>query len=99
MENILEQHEELLDKHDDDLCHIRKDLIDIKTRLGIKDLTNGQVKEYQEQLVKSLEDEKAERKEQDRVLREDLKSIDNKVWFIVTGIILLGLLDILKTMV
>lgn len=97
MEEILKKHDDEIDKHDSELCQIRQDLVDIKTRLGIKDLTNGQVKKYQEELIKSIVDEKIERKEQDAILREDIKSLDNKTWFILTGVILSILLEIAFT--
>ena len=91
---VIDKHDDLLDEHDDEICHIRQDLVDIKTRLGIKDLTNGQVQKYQEELIKSIVEEKMERKEQDAILREDIKSVDNKTWYILTGVILSILLEI-----
>lgn len=90
----IDKHDEILDEHDDEICHIRRDLVDIKTRLGIKDLTNGQVQKYQEELIKSVVEEKMERKEQDAILREDIKSLDDKTWYILTGVILSILLEI-----
>lgn len=93
-DNELRKHDEILDEHDDEICHIRQDLVDIKTRLGIKDLTNGQVQKYQEELIKSVVEEKMERKEQDAILREDIKSVDSKTWYILTGVILSILLEI-----
>lgn len=90
----IDKHDELLDEHNDEICHIRRDLVDIKTRLGIKDLTNGQVQKYQEELIKSVVEEKMERKEQDAILREDIKSLDDKTWYILTGVILSILLEI-----
>lgn len=87
VDQTLKQHEELIDKHDTRLDDIQQDLIDIKTRLGIKDLTNGQVIEYQKQLVKALEDEKIERKAND-------EKLDERLWFITTGIIISILLEI-----
>lgn len=91
---VIDKHDELLDEHDDEICQIRRDLVDIKTRLGIKDLTNGQVQKYQEELIKSVVEEKMERKEQDNILREDIKSVDSKTWYILTGVILSILLEI-----
>ena len=91
---VIDSHDNGLKKHDDEICHIRQDLVDIKTRLGIKDLTNGQVQKYQEELIKSVVEEKMERKEQDAILREDIKSVDNKTWYILTGVILSILLEI-----
>ena len=61
--------------------------MDIRTRLGIKDLTNGQVVDYQNQLAEALKDERNERKEQDALLRSDLKSIDSKTWWILGSVI------------
>lgn len=86
-DQTLKQHKELIDKHDTRLDSIQQDLIDIKTRLGIKDLTNGQVIEYQKQLVKALEDERIERKAND-------EKLDERLWFITTGIIVSVLLEI-----
>ena len=87
VDQTLKQQGELIDKHDTRLDSIQQDLIDIKTRLGIKDLTNGQVIEYQKQLVKALEDEKIERKAND-------EKLDERLWFITTGIIISVLLEI-----
>ena len=94
MDQTLKSHEQLIEKHEYKLEDIQQDLIDIKTRLGIKDLTNGQVVDYQKRLVQVINEEKAERKEQDTVLREDIKKIDDKTWYIVTGIILVVVLEI-----
>lgn len=87
MDQTLKSHEETLEEHDSEICHIRQDLIDIKTRLGIKDLTNGQVVEYQKQLADALKEEKEERKAMD-------EKLDNRTWYILTGIILSILLEI-----
>lgn len=87
MDQTLKQHEDLIDKHEDRLEIIQQDLVDIKTRLGIKDLTNGQVVEYQKQLADAIKEEKNERKEQDSLLRADLKSIDSKTWWILGSVI------------
>lgn len=94
LDKIIQEHDDQLEEHESDICRIRQDLVDIKTRLGIKDLTNGQVLKYYEQLTQTLDDEKQERKESDKVLREDIKEIDNKLWAVVTGIILMCLLNI-----
>lgn len=96
MNSTLKKHDEVLDEHDSEICHIRQDLIDIKTRLGIKDLTNGQVVEYQKQLVKAIEEEKSERKEQDAVLREDIKEQRNISWAIMTGVIFAILIEVVS---
>lgn len=87
MDQILKSHDEALEEHDSEICHIRQDLIDIKTRLGIKDLTNGQVVEYQKQLADALKEEKEERKAMD-------EKLDNRTWYILTAIILSILLEI-----
>lgn len=94
MDQTLKSHEQLIEKHEYKLEDIQQDLIDIKTRLGIKDLTNGQVVDYQKRLVQVINEEKAERKEQDTLLRDDIKKIDDKTWYIVTGIILVVVLEI-----
>jgi len=87
MDQTLKQHEHLIDKHEDRLEAMQQDLIDIKTVLNIKDLTNGQVVDYQKQLAEALKEEKVERKEQDSLLRSDLKSIDEKTWWILGSVI------------
>lgn len=91
---ILELHDELIDKHDDKIDSIQQDLTDIKVRLGIKDKTNGQVLQYQQELVEAQELERNERKEADKELKEDIKRLDDKTWYILTGVILVILLDI-----
>ena len=91
---ILELHDELIDKHDDKIESIQQDLTDIKVRLGIKDKTNGQVLKYQQELVEAQELERNERKEADKELKEDIKRLDDKTWYILTGVILVILLDI-----
>lgn len=96
MDQTLKNHEDVIEEHDSEICHIRQDLVDIKTRLGIKDLTNGQVVEYQKRLADAIDEEKRERKEQDKVLREDIKAVDDKTWTILTGIIILGILAIIE---
>ena len=88
--------DQTLKEHDDKIDHIQQDIVDIKTRLGIKDLTNGQVVEYQKQLVKAIEDEKVERKEQDNFLREDIKDIRNITWMIMVSVILAILLEVVS---
>lgn len=96
VDQTLKKHKEAIQEHDSEICHIRQDLIDIRTRLGIKDLTNGQVVEYQKQLVKVLEDEKLERKEQDNILREDIKDLRSITWMIMTGVILAILIELVS---
>ena len=91
MDSTLKKHDEIIDEHDSEICHIRQDLIDIKTRLGIKDLTNGQVVEYQKQLADAIAFEREERKAMD-------EKLDNRTWFILTGIIISILIEIGFTM-
>lgn len=87
MDSTLKKHEEIIDNHVSEICLIRQDLMDIKTRLGIKDLTNGQVVAYQKQLADALKEEKEERKTMD-------EKLDNRTWYILTGIIIAILLEI-----
>ena len=98
MDQTLKQHEELIDKHEVKLEDIQKDLIDIKVRLGIKDKTNGQVIEYQQQLVDAQEKEREERVLGDAQLREDIKRVDDKTWMILTGVILAILIEIVQVL-
>lgn len=94
MDQTLKEHEELIDKHEVKLEDIQQDLTDLKVRLGIKDKTNGQVVQYQKDLVDAQERERAERKEQDSILMSRIDKVDERLWFIVTGIILMVLLEI-----
>lgn len=94
VEQTLKAHEELIDKHEYKLEDIQKDLIDIKVRLGIKDKTNGQVIEYQKQLVDSQEQEKVERKEADELINAKVDKLDDRTWYILTGVVLSILLEI-----
>ena len=87
MDQRLKNHEKVIDEHNSEICHIRQDLVDIKTRLGIKDLTNGQVVEYQKQLADAIALEREERKAMD-------EKLDNRTWYILTGIIIAILLEI-----
>lgn len=95
MDKILEQHEDIIDKHEDRLDKIQTDLTDIKVRLGIKDKTNGQVVKYQEQLVANQMMEINERKENDALIRSDIAKLDERLWYIVTGILIVIVFDIL----
>lgn len=99
MEKILEQHEDMIDKHEDRLDKIQTDLTDIKVRLGIKDKTNGQVVKYQEQLVENQRMEINERKENDALIRSDIAKLDERLWYIVTGILVVIVFDILAIFV
>lgn len=94
MDQTLKAHEEMIDRHEYKLEDIQQDLIDVKVRLGIKDKTNGQVVQYQEELVNAQEQERTERKEQDAMLMGRIDKVDERLWFIVTGIILMVLLEI-----
>lgn len=94
MDQTLKMHEEMIDKHEYKLEDIQQDLIDVKVRLGIKDKTNGQVVQYQKDLVDAQEKEREERKEADAQLREDIRKVDEKTWYILTGVILAVLLEI-----
>ncbi len=91
MNQTLKSHENAIEEHGNEICHIRQDLVDIKTRLGIKDLTNGQVVEYQKQLADALKEEKAERKAMD-------EKLDNRTWYILTAVILAILVEIVIAM-
>lgn len=94
MDQTLKLHEDLIDKHDDKIDNLQRDVTDIKVRLGIKDKTNGQVIQYQKDLVDAQELERAERKEADKELKEDIKRVDDKTWYILTGVIFSILLEI-----
>ncbi len=94
LDKTLKLHEEMIDKHEYKLEDIQQDLIDVKVRLGIKDKTNGQVVQYQKDLVDAQEQEREERKEADAQLREDIRKVDEKTWYILTGVILAILLEI-----
>lgn len=94
MNQTLKEHEHLIDEHDVRLDKIQNDVTDIKVRLGIKDITNGNVIQYQKDLVKAQEDERAERKEQDRLLLEQIAKIDERLWYLAVGIGVSVLLEI-----
>lgn len=93
MERVLEQHEDMIDKHEDRLEKIQTDLTDIKTRLGIKDFTNGQVVKYQEQLVENQRVEMETRKEQDAMILDRLDKLDERIWYLAVGVILTIVLE------
>lgn len=94
MDQTLKQHESMIENHEVKLEDIQKDLIDLKVRLGIKDKTNGQVVEYQRQLVDAQEKERDDRKEQDRLLFERIDKIDERIWYLAVGIGVSVLLEI-----
>lgn len=85
----------MIDKHEDRLDKIQTDLTDIKVRLGIKDKTNGQVVKYQEQLVANQMMEINERKENDALIRSEIAKLDERLWYIVTGILIVIVFDVL----
>lgn len=101
MEKVLEQHEDMIDKHEDKLEQIQTDLTDIKVRLGIKDKTNGQVLEYQKQLVDANQKEIDNRKEQDALILSLLEKVDGRIdktderiWYLATGVLISIMLEI-----
>lgn len=94
MDQTLREHEHMIENHEVKLEDIQKDLIDLKVRLGIKDKTNGQVVEYQRQLVDAQEKERDDRKEQDRLLLERIDKIDERIWYLAVGIGVSVLLEI-----
>ena len=98
MEQTLHEHEEMIENHEVKLDDIQQNLIDIKTRLGIKDLTNGQVVEYQKQLADKMEREKQELLDalhEEKIERKASdEKLDERLWYITTGIIISILLEI-----
>lgn len=86
MDQTLKEHEHMIDEHDVRLDKIQQDVTDIKVRLGLKDITNGNVIKYQEDLVKAQEQEREDRKEQDRLLLEQIAKIDERLWYLAVGI-------------
>ena len=94
MDQTLKQHEHMIEHHEVKLEDIQKDLTDVKVRLGIKDKTNGQVVEYQKQLMDAQEKEREDRKEQDRLLFERIDKIDERIWYLAVGIGVSVLLEI-----
>lgn len=94
MEKVLEQHEDMIDRHEDRLDKIQQDLTDIKVRLGIKDKTNGQVLRYQEDLVRAQQAEIDNRKENDALIRDEIKKLDDRIWYLAVGVLLSVILEI-----
>ena len=94
MDQTLKLHEDLIDKHDDKIDLLQQDVTDIKVRLGTKDKTNGQVIQYQKDLVDAQEQEREERKEQDQQIMERIDKIDERMWYLVVGIGISVLLEI-----
>ena len=99
MDKTLKQHEEMIDSHEVKLEDIQQNLVDIKVRLGLKDISNGNVIKYQEDLVKAQEQERQERKDHDAMLLSKIDKIDDKLWQIVAGMILMVLLEIVVVIV
>ena len=98
-EDVLDVHDEKLDKLQNDITKMKNDTSDIKTRLGIKDITNGQVLKYYDDLVEAQEREREERKEQDNFIHQRLDKIDSRTWAILVGIIILFLGEIVQAIV
>lgn len=94
VDQTLKQHETMIEHHEVKLEDIQKDLVDVKVRLGIKDKTNGQVVEYQKQLMDAQHQEREDRKEQDRLLFERIDKIDERIWYLAVGIGVSVLLEI-----
>lgn len=92
-------HHEVIDKHEAKIDKIQQDVVDIKTRLGIKDITNGQVLKYHKDLIKAHEDEICNRKEADALLREQINKVENRTWMILVGIIIVFLGQIVQALV
>ena len=84
VDQTLREHEHMIDEHDirletlqsdvtlikNDVGGLKTNVNDVKVRLGIRDKTNGQVIEYQKQLVDAQDKEREDRKEQDRIILE-----------------------------
>lgn len=108
VDQTLREHEHMIDEHDirletlqsdvtlikDDLGGLKTDVNDVKVRLGIKDKTNGQVIEYQKQLVDAQDKEREDRKEQDEKMFEYLSKLDERIWYLAVGIGVSVLLEI-----
>ena len=94
MDRTLKQHENMIEHHEVKLEDIQKDLADVKVRLGIKDKTNGQVIDYQKQLVDAQNKEREDRKEQDQKMFEYLAKLDERIWYLAVGIGVSVLLEI-----
>ena len=108
MDQTLREHEHMIDEHDirletlqsdvtlmkDDVGGLKTNLNDVKVRLGIKDKTNGQVVDYQKQLMDAQNKEREDRKEQDRLMFERLDRLDERIWYLAVGIGVSVLLEI-----
>lgn len=108
VDQTLREHEHMIDEHDirletlqsdvtlikNDVGGLKNNVNDVKVRLGIKDKTNGQVIEYQKQLVDAQDKEREDRKEQDKIILERLDKLDERIWYLVVGIGVSVLLEI-----
>lgn len=94
VDQTLKEHDEKIERHEYKLENVQQDLADIKVRLGLKDISNGNVIKYQQELVKAQEQERSERKEQDKLLMDMITRIDERIWYLVVGIILSVMLEI-----
>ena len=108
VDQTLREHEHMIDEHDirletlqsdvtlikNDVGGLKTNVNDVKVRLGIKDKTNGQVIEYQKQLVDAQDKEREDRKEQDKIILERLDKLDERIWYLVVGIGVSVLLEI-----
>lgn len=108
VDQTLREHEHMIDEHDirletlqsdvtlikNDIGGLKTDVNDVKVRLGIKDKTNGQVIEYQKQLVDAQDKEREDRKEQDQKMFDYLSKLDERIWYLAVGIGISVLLEI-----
>ena len=108
VDQTLREHEHMIDEHDirletlqsdvtlikNDIGGLKTDVNDVKVRLGIKDKTNGQVIEYQKQLVDAQGKEREDRKEQDEKMFEYLSKLDERIWDLAVGVGLSVLLEL-----
>ncbi len=89
---MVAHHDHVLETHESKIDNIQRDITDIKTRLGIKDLTNGQVLKYHEDLEQALREEREERKEQ-------FDKLDSRIWAILVGIIILFIGELVQAVI
>ena len=108
VDQTLREHEHMIDEHDirletlqsdvdfikSELNDLKNNVNDVKVRLGIKDKTNGQVIDYQKQLVDAQEKEREDRKEQDQKMFEYLSKLDERIWYLAVGVGLSVILEI-----
>ena len=74
--------------HTEDLDSIKNDLRDIRTVLGIKDITNGEIKKRMSELGTVTERE-------DKKLHDRLTSLDNRLWAILIAVLIMILTKVL----